>query len=277
MASSVERQSLGKEIPPPGAAKERPRRLLRSLPLRDRVVILSGLGIVTLLAWVYLLGKARSMGGMNSGGTWTASYFLAMLAMWVIMMVGMMVPSAIPMVLIHAAISRKAARDEEAVAPTGLFVAGYVLIWSLFGAGATVAQWGLDRASLLGPMMMTSSSILGGVLLLAAGLYQLTPLKNACLSHCRSPVHSIADGWRPGYPGALRMGLVHGAHCLGCCWILMCLLFFGGVMSIWWIGGLTLFVLLEKVMPFGRLGGRVLGLLMAGWGAVLLFSGVVTQ
>jgi predicted metal-binding membrane protein len=278
MASSAELESLGKEVPAVGKTGEEPRLLVRSLPLRDRVIILSGLGIVTLLAWVYLAGTARFMGGVSSSGsTWTATHFVAMLAMWVIMMVGMMVPSAIPMVLIHAAISHKGARAGETMAPTGLFVTGYVLIWSLFGVGATVAQWGLDRASLLSPMMMTKSPIAGGILLLAAGLYQLTPVKNVCLRHCQSPVHFIANSWQPGFFGAVRMGLTHGAYCLGCCWILMSLLFFGGVMSIWWIGGITLFVLLEKVVPFGRLGGRILGLLVAGWGVVLVISGVAAR
>ena len=267
MASFAEQHSLGKVAGRPG-------RLVRSLPLRDRVILLSGLGIVTLLAWIYLLNRACAMKGPALGTTWTSDYFIAMLAMWVIMMIGMMVPSAIPMVLIHAGIAHKAARDGLAAAPTWLFVLGYVLIWSLFGIGATVAQWGLDRASLLDPMMMTKSSILGGILLLVAGLYQLTPVKEACLRHCRSPVNFIANGWRPGRLGAIRMGLAHGLYCLGCCWVLMCLLFFGGVMSIWWIGGLTLFVLLEKVMPYGRLGGSILGLLLAAWGAVLLFSGL---
>lgn len=262
----------------PGEESEQSRQLVRLVPLRERIIILSGLGIVTLLAWVYLVDTARSMGGASSGAPpWTANHFVAMLAMWIIMMVGMMVPSAIPMVLIHAAISRKAAPSGETVAPSALFVTGYVLIWSLFGVAATAAQWGLDRASLLSPMMMTKSSVAGGVLLLVAGLYQLTPMKNACLRHCQSPVHFIANHWQPGFLGAIRMGLTHGAYCLGCCWILMCLLFFGGVMSIWWIGGLTLFVLLEKVMPFGRSGGRIMGLLLAGWGVLLLISGLASR
>ncbi len=276
MASFAELRSLGRKVPAEGGARSR--RLVPSLPLRDRIIILSGLGIITLLAWFYLVEGARSGAGMSpTGPAWTVDYFVAMLAMWVIMMVGMMVPSAIPMVMIYAAISRKAVREGASTAATGLFVTGYIVIWSLFGAGATLAQWGLDRASLLSPMMVTKGPILGGILLLAAGLYQLTPMKTACLDRCRSPVHFIANHWQPGRLGAVRMGLAHGAYCLGCCWILMCLLFFGGVMSIWWIGGLTLFVLLEKVMPFGPLGGRVLGLLVAGWGALLLFSGLAAR
>jgi len=250
----------------------------RSLSLRDRLVILSGLGAITVLAWAYMVDMARGMegmAGMDMPTTWHRAYFVAMLLMWVIMMIGMMVPSAIPMVLIYAAIARKASREGATLAPTGLFVMGYIVIWCVFSLAATVAQWGLDRASLLSSMMMSNSPIVGGLLLLAAGIYQLTPIKTACLRHCRSPVHFIANRWRPGRWGAIRMGLDHGAYCLGCCWILMGLLFFGGVMSLWWIGGLTLFVLLEKVMPFGILGGRILGVIAAGWGLVLLLSPVV--
>ncbi len=265
MASSADR-------PPALVSLDAPRTLVHSLPLKDRFVILSGLGIVTLLAWIYLIDMARGMKGMSMGAAWSLDYFVAMLLMWIIMMVGMMVPSAIPMVLIYASVARKAARDGAPLAATGVFVTAYIVVWSLFSALATVAQWALDRAALLSPMMLLDSSILGGILLCAAGLYQLTPTKEACLKHCRSPVHFLAKAWRPGAVGAFRMGFAHGVYCLGCCWVLMCLLFFGGVMSIWWIGGLTLFVLLEKVMPFGRLGGRILGLAVAVWGAALLLS-----
>jgi predicted metal-binding membrane protein len=124
--------------------------------------------------------------------------------------------------------------------------------------------------ALLSPMMMSNSPILGGLLLLSAGIYQLTPAKDACLRHCRSPLGFVSSHWKRGGMGAFRMGIEHGAFCLGCCWILMGLLFFGGVMSLWWIGGLTLFVLFEKVMPFGAIGGRVIGGILAGWGLMVL-------
>jgi predicted metal-binding membrane protein len=233
--------------------------LIRSLSWRDRVAILSTLAVVTLLAWVYLVDMAVSMDGMMQMGAWTASYFIAMLLMWIIMMVGMMVPSAIPMALIYAAVARKAARQGATLAPTATFVSGYVVMWSLFSVAATLAQWGLDRAALLSPMMVTNSPVLGAGLLIAAGLYQMTPFKDACLRHCRSPAHFISNSWKPGAWGAFRMGLEHGAYCLGCCWLLMGLLFFGGVMSLLWIAGITLFVLLEKVLPLGNVGGRLAG------------------
>ena len=274
MGSSVRNHSLGEG----GAARvassgaEEPRTLLRTLPWQDRFVLLSGLGLVTLLAWIYLLDMANGMKAMSMGTSWTAAYGASMLLMWIIMMVGMMVPSAIPMILIHAAIARKAAREGATLASTGIFIAGYVVIWSLFSVAATVAQWALDRAALLSPMMTSNSARLGGILVCAAGLYQLTPMKAVCLRHCRAPVHFLSRHWRSGAVGALRMGFEHGLYCLGCCWILMGLLFVGGVMSIWWIGGLALFVLAEKVLPQGGLGGRILGLAATAWGVTLLIS-----
>ncbi len=252
--------------------------LIRSLPWRDRIAIGSVLAVVTLLAWVYLVDMAARMDGMMTSGSdsmmqiraWTSSYFIAMLLMWVIMMVGMMVPTAVPMALIYAAVARKAARQGAALAPTATFVSGYVVMWGLFGVGATLAQWGLDSVALLSPMMVTNSPGFGATLLIAAGVYQMTPMKDACLRHCRSPAHFISQSWKPGAWGAFRMGLEHGAYCLGCCWILMGLLFFGGVMSLLWIAGITLFVLLEKVLPFGNAGGRLAGGGMVVWGLIIL-------
>ncbi len=249
--------------------------LIRSIPLRDRIVILSALAATTILAWAYLIDMAVKMDRMMSMdgmadmmqiAPWGAAEFGSMLLMWVIMMIGMMVPTAVPMALIYAAISRKAARQGTTLAPTAFFVSGYIVIWSLFSVAATVAQWGLDQAALLSPMMVLSSPGIGAGLLIVTGIYQLTPLKDACLRHCRSPAHFISQSWKPGKMGALRMGMEHGAYCLGCCWILMGLLFFGGVMSLLWIAGITLFVLLEKVLPFGLVGGRIAGggMILAG-------------
>lgn len=145
------------------------------------------------------------------------------------------------------------------VAPTFLFVAGYVAMWCLFSVGATAAQWALERAALLSPNMVATSPGLGAVLLGAAGIYQLTPAKDACLRHCRSPAYFLSEHWRPGMAGAFRMGIVHGAWCLGCCWILMALLFVGGVMNLLWVAAIALFVLLEKALPLGDRGGRLAG------------------
>jgi predicted metal-binding membrane protein len=233
---------------------------------------------VTALAWLYLVHMARGMEAMGSGPMaamglhpWTPTYFALMFAMWTIMMVGMMLPSATPTTLLYTAVARKAARDGTPVAPVTAFVAGYLLMWTLFSLGATAAQWGLERAALLSPVLVSTSPSLGATLLIAAGIYQLTPWKDACLTHCRSPAHWIAAHWRPGTSGALRMGLEHGAFCLGCCGVLMALLFVGGVMNLLWIAVITLFVLVEKVAPFGGRGGRLagIGMILAG-GVVLL-------
>jgi len=250
------------------------------LPRSDRFAILAGLAGVTALSWVYLAVMAMDMkamamddmpmDGMVSVHAWTTLDFLLMFLMWAVMMVGMMVPTAVPMTLIYAAIARKAERQGTPLAPTSAFVSGYIAIWTLFSVGATVAQWGLDQAALLSPMMVSQSPTLGAGLLIAAGLYQLTPFKNACLEHCRGPADFFTQNWRKGMGGAFRLGLVHGAYCLGCCWVLMGLLFFGGVMNLLWIATITFFVLLEKALPFGDRGGKVAGVLMIAFGGAML-------
>jgi len=240
------------------------------------VAVLSAIGGITALSWLYLIDMARGMqsGPMSMMGLhpWNPAYFVMMFTMWAIMMVGMMLPSATPTTLVYTAVARKASREGTPVAPVSAFVAGYLLMWTLFSLGATVAQWGLERAVLLSPMMVSSSPALGGALLIGAGIYQLTPFKDACLEHCRSPAHFIAEHWRSGTLGALRMGIEHGAYCLGCCWVLMGLLFFGGVMNLLWIAAITLFVLVEKIAPHGARGGRWAGVGMILAGSVVLLS-----
>jgi predicted metal-binding membrane protein len=210
-----------------------------------------------------------AMHGMVGAQPWTADEFGLRLLMWAVMMVAMMVPTAVPMTLVYAAVARKAAAQNNPVAPTFLFVAGYVAVWSLFSVAATFAQWRLDRAALLSPMMVSNSVWLGGALLIGAGVYQLTPLKHACLRHCRAPAQFLSQHWHRGPAGALRMGLRLGAYCLGCCWILMGLLFVGGVMNLLWIAAISAFVLLEKIIPFGE---------AAGWfgGAALILIGALS-
>jgi len=246
------------------------------LPLRDRIAVLAAIGGVTALAWTYLIVMAQSMRSdpmaMLSLRSWDVANFGMMFAMWAIMMVGMMLPSASPTTLIYAAVARKASREGTPVAPSAAFVTGYLAMWTLFSLAATLSQWALEWTALLSPMMVSTSPVLGAGLLVAAGIYQLTPFKDACLEHCRSPAHFIAGHWRPGTPGALRMGIEHGAYCLGCCWVLMGLLFFGGVMNLLWIAAITLFVLLEKVVPHGAGGGRWAGVGMILAGAVVFLS-----
>jgi predicted metal-binding membrane protein len=259
-----------------------------ALPRRDRVAILTALAGLTLVCWAYLVWMAIGMTQMDMSQMdmsrldmsmamqvkpWTVVDFALMFAMWVIMMIGMMVPSATPMALIYAAVARKAQREGHTLPSTAFFVSGYVAIWTLFSLAATLAQWGLDRAALLSPMMVTTSPLAGGAILIAAGIYQLTPAKQACLEHCRAPAHFISTHWRNGGLGAFKMGVEHGAYCLGCCWLIMGLLFFGGVMNLLWIFGITLFVLLEKVVPAGPAAGRLAGIaLIALGGAVLVYA-----
>jgi predicted metal-binding membrane protein len=192
--------------------------------------------------------------------------------MWAVMMIGMMLPSAIPMTLIYAAAARKAGNDGSPLAPTFVFVGGYVLVWTAFSVAATAGQWGLERAALLSPEMRSNSAVLGGLVLLAAGLYQLTPLKRVCLDKCRSPAELISRYWRGG---SIRLGVRYGLFCLGCCWVLMALLFVGGVMNLLWVALIAVFVLLEKTAPFGRIVGRVAGVAMMVFGAAAL-GGLLT-
>jgi predicted metal-binding membrane protein len=246
------------------------------LPHRDRIAILSALIGVSVLAWAYVIYLWAKMPAMDVGASvsiqlWTAADFVFMLVMWAIMMVGMMLPSAAPMTLLYAGMVRKAERQGTPMAPIAAFVSGYVAMWCLFSVGATLVQWGLHEAAMLSPMMMAKSQAFGATLLIVAGVYQLTPWKTVCLDHCRSPAHFIAEHWRPGASGAFRLGLHHGAFCLGCCWALMGLLFVGGVMNLLWIAAIAIFVFLEKVLPNEVIGVRLSG--MAGIGMML--SGLV--
>ena len=201
---------------------------------------------------------------------WTPRYAALMFFMWWIMMMAMMLPSATPMILLFAVINRKQRDKGAPYVPTGIFAAGYLLVWGTFSLVAVSAQWGLERMGLLSSMMASTSVLLGAGLLIAAGVYQLTPLKHACLRHCRSPLFFITQHWRPGNLGALRMGMEHGAFCTGCCWFLMALLFYGGIMNLYWIVGLAVFVLLEKTIPGGHRLGHVTGALLIAWGAALV-------
>ncbi|MCZ6843816.1 MAG: DUF2182 domain-containing protein [SAR324 cluster bacterium] len=247
---------------------------------RDRLVVLAGLAGVTVLAWVYLFVLAADMSGMNMGGAmtsmqvkpWSGLDFLLMFLMWAVMMIGMMVPSAAPMILLFALFARKKREENKPYVPVGAFASGYLIVWTAFSAVAVVLQWGLEQATLLSPMMVSASPYLGGSLLIAAGIYQFTPLKNVCLKHCRSPFGFIALHWRPGAWGGLRMGIHHGAFCVGCCWVMMTLLFVGGVMNLLWVAAIAAFVLVEKVLPRGPLTGRITGVALVGWGLWLLVS-----
>ena len=234
-----------------------------------------------MLAWAYLVYLAQGMSGMDDMGEMAMSGasvgvgfgpvdIILLFLMWAVMMVGMMVPSASPMVLAFAGINRRRRQQGGPYVPTLVFLSGYLLVWAGFSMVATVAQVGLSLSLLLTPMMSSASPVLGGILLLAAGAFQMSPLKSACLRHCRTPMGFITNDWREGRGGALLMGLHHGSYCLGCCWALMGLLFLLGVMNLLWIAALAFIVLAEKVAPAGNWLARALGLAFLAWGGWLL-------
>jgi predicted metal-binding membrane protein len=239
-------------------------------------IVLASLLVVIVSAWAYIVAGAGMDMGKTFGTidlmtqTWTPAYFLLMLVMWCVMMVAMMLPSAAPMILLFSALSRKNDENGSAVVPTVIFVTGYVAAWGGFSVVATSLQWVLEKLTVLTPLMTSASLPIGSALLVAAGIYQLTPLKHTCLRHCRSPIDYLGHKWRSGKMGALIMGLEHGLFCLGCCWVLMLLLFYGGIMNLMWIIGLALFVLLEKVAPAGHWMGRFSGIALIIWGATIL-------
>lgn len=248
---------------------------------RDRVFILMSLALITLIAWIYLvwLGTRMNMGDMDqmSGidlAPWHTADFIFMFLMWLIMMVGMMIPSAAPMILIHAGVARQATRQGRIFAPTAWFAAGYLFAWAGFAVLATLMQWALEQTALLSPMAASVSPVLGGALLIAVGVYQWTPLKNACLSQCQFPLLFIQrhGGFRRDRAGALSLGLLHGAYCIGCCWGLMALLFVGGVMNLLWIAAIAIFVLAEKIIPTGILISRLGGLVFIAAGMAVMLG-----
>jgi predicted metal-binding membrane protein len=207
---------------------------------------------------------------MMQPAPWTFGFALLIFVMWWLMMVATMLPSAAPMILLFAALTRKQDSARAPFTGTGLFGFGYLVVWAGFSAIAVVLQWQLGRLAMLSPMMVTTSVTFGAVLLIAAGVWQFTPLKHACLRHCRAPAEFLTLHWRAGQSGALQMGMRHGVYCLGCCWMLMLLLFYGGIMNIIWIAGLATFILVEKLAPRGIWVSNVIGVALIGWGGALL-------
>lgn len=243
-----------------------------STPLiaRDTAIALAAVLIAGALAWWWLATAgtmpASADAGMASmpGMGWTPAYAFSMFVMWTIMMVAMMLPSAAPMILLHA----RTAKDNQIA--TAAFAASYLAVWIGFSALATGAQWLLSEAGWLGEAMQLQSRTLAAAVLAGAGLYQLTPLKQLCLSHCRSPLAYLMHHWRPGIEGAIRMGLSHGAYCVGCCWFIMALLFVGGVMNLAWIVVLAAFVMAERLLPFGDQVGKAAGVVALALSALML-------
>ena len=242
---------------------------------RDRAGIVSALALLTALAWLYLLYDARRMTAglcemcMPLAHAWTPRELTLVFVMWTIMMIGMMTPSVAPAVLLFANLNRQRRATDRPFVPTFAFLAGYLLVWTLFSLAVTLLQALLHRAALLSPAMVSRSPLLGGPLLIAAGLFQWLPIKQTCLRHCRSPLDLFITHWREGPIGAVRMGFGHGLHCAACCWLLMTLLFVAGVMNLLWIAAITLFVLIEKLIPTIWIS-RLTGLALVAAGIIML-------
>jgi predicted metal-binding membrane protein len=245
---------------------------------RDRIIGLVALLLFIAFAWSYLLQGAgmpddmSSMPGMDMGTprAWTAGYASIVFVMWWVMMIAMMLPSAVPMILLYGLVSRHQEKRGGTPMSSGIFLLGYLTVWGAFSGLATTLQWQLQKLALMSPAMAITSAAVGGLILIAAGVYQLTPLRDACLHHCRGPMEFVSRHWMPGAAGAWKMGIRHGLYCLGCCWMLMALLFYGGVMNLYWIIGLTAYIFLEKLVPRGLLVSRLASVVLIAWGALVL-------
>ena len=249
----------------------------------QRFAVSTAMFILAAASWGFLvlmalepLGSAGDVGTLSFSRPqpWDMTYFIATLIMWVVMMIGMMVPSVAPTVLLYLALQRQNHQENNrSYIPSALFLCGYLAAWGAFSLAATFAQWGLSAAALLSPAMEGTSTVVGGWLFIVAGIYQLTPLKSACLRQCRAPADFLVNRRRSGTFGPFLMGIEHGIYCTGCCWLLMALLFTFGVMNLLWVALLTIFVFVEKVAPAGALFGRISSALMFGTGVALLAVG----
>jgi predicted metal-binding membrane protein len=258
---------------------------LEKLIQRDRVIVLAGLLLIAAVGWGYLVQEARGMNltgvcccaGMKMSGPdaspWSGLALIPLFLMWSEMMVVMMLPSAAPTLLLFASVNRRRLERQEPFVPVTIFLLGYLTIWTLFSAGASLIQWAMHGTALLSPLMVGTSPRLGALILIVAGVFQWTPFKRSCLSHCHSPLTFLLKEWKEGRRAAFAMGLKHGAYCTGCCWALMLILFVVGVMSIAWVAALTMLVLIEKTLPKNFRPERFTGLILIAWGIWLLGQG----
>lgn len=236
------------------------------------------------MSWAYVCYMAWGMENMDQSAEWIlmprmidwhGADLALVFVMWAIMMAAMMLPAAAPLLLLFAKICGARHSRQRAAVTTGVAALGYLAAWTGFSLLATLAQWKLLEARLVSPMMESSSPLLSGALLVAAGAYQFTSLKHACLGRCRSPLGVLLNQWREGYAGVFGMGLRQGAYCLGCCWLLMTLLFAFGVMNLVWIGALSVLVLLEKVLPQPRVFAQATGAILLLWGASIAMRPII--
>jgi predicted metal-binding membrane protein len=240
--------------------------LLEFSAKNERWIVLSALALVAALGLLVTQRVGDGLMLSTMAGATDQPSVVLLFVMWWSMMMAMMLPSAAPAILTFAAVSRKFSAHKETAAIVAFFAAGYAAIWTGFSIVAVVLQIMLSGKVMLSMMMAVTSSIVGGALLIAAGIYQLLPLKSACLRKCQAPLMFLARSWRKEKLGAFQMGFEHGVYCLGCCWVMMGLLFYGGVMETRWIVGLAIYVAIEKLVPAGNILSRTTGLLLIGWG-----------
>ena len=258
--------------------------MLEGVVRRDRAVTVAGLIGLTVLAWGYVVRMAMSGGsaaravampgmpGVAGTGVGSTPTLAWLIGMWMVMMVAMMLPSAAPTILLFDGVARRRRLEGIPSAPVGAFTLGYLAVWMAYAAVAGTAQWELHRRALLSPSMAASSPAFAAALLITAGIYQWLPTKGSCLAHCRSPFHVFTAGWREGTGGALVMGVRHGTFCVGCCGLLMALLFVAGVMNLVWVAVLAGFVFIERLLTRGEWAARLAGVGLVLWGVLILLA-----
>jgi len=252
---------------------------LEYLLKRDRLVIIGGLFFITILSWLYIIYLYRQMVYMDMNALffampmtpeWTSADFILLLLMWLVMMIAMMTPSVAPLILVFAKVNRERKLQDHPFVNAGYLITGYFFVWAAFSVAATALQWLLQQIAWLNPEMKTTNKILGGIILILTGIFQFTPLKKTCLTYCRSPLNFVLLHWKEGKQGALRMGIENGFYCLGCCWMLMVLLFVAGIMNLLWVALIALFVLVEKISQTIRWIPYVAGFALIAYGILFL-------
>lgn len=244
---------------------------------RDRDVVAASLVVVVALAWIYIWRDAAAMGAMGPGTSGmpyasAAGMLVPIFLMWAIMMVGMMLPAASPTILLYGTLVRKNGERGTVLPAVWVFTSGYILVWTGFSLAIAVLQMLLHQLALVTPMMVSASPELSAAILVCAGIYQWSPLKQSCLRKCRNPMEFFITRWRPSALGAFRMGVEHGTYCVGCCWMLMTLLFVAGVMNLFWVVLITGLVLAEKVLPLRRITSGIASIVLLLCGLILLFT-----
>ena len=246
---------------------------------RDRFIIITGLFFIALLSWIYIIYLYKQMVYMDMNALffampmtpeWTYIDFILLFLMWLVMMIAMMTPSVSTLILVFARINRQRQQQNQPFVNTAFLMAGYFLVWGGFSLVATALQWLLQQMSLLNPDMKTTSKIFGSIILITTGVFQFTPLKQTCLAHCRTPLNFVLQHWKEGKQGALRMGIENGFYCLGCCWLLMVLLFVTGIMNLLWVSIIALFVLIEKLLSQIKWIPYLAGTVLILYGILLL-------